>query len=268
MGIILRNNITFIVLCSNLFEEIFISNLKCSPCICINNRHEVIVVDNFSLEFPCVALNKALTSAKNNTIVFSQSDVYLPENWDVKLLNIIQELEDKHINWAVLGIYGASHDNKFYGHLYSNGLKRELGKPQPPIEAQSLDETLFILNKKTGIRFDDNFPNLTLYGNDLLNSASKNGFKNYIISNFLIHNSVSHITYGKNDLTTFRYFRKKWKDKLPFLTSYGTVYSQMWKNIYYKYKQDLKYELPFYRKKLGLVTERHSNPSSIHAKNA
>jgi len=259
------NKISYIVLCSKKYKNIFDSNFKKSPPIKVNNN-ELLVIDNFSLEYPCVSLNKAIDAAMNNVIVFAQADVYLPNNWDINLLNIIRDIENKEINWAVLGIWGASKGNEFVGHLYSNGLQKELGRDRSIVEAKSLDETIIILNKKTGVRFDDNFPNLFLYGNDLLLSASKMNFKNYIICNYFVHNSTSHLRYFKNALKSIEYFRKKWPSELPFITPYVTVYPNKYKNIHYKIKQDIKYFLPLYKRTLNLIYRRHEDPSSIFPK--
>jgi len=259
------NNISFVVLCSAKYKSIFDSNFKISPPIKDNNN-ELLVIDDFSLEYPCISLNKAIDFSMNNVIVFAQSDVYLPKEWDIKLLNIIRKIEDKNINWAVLGIRGASKGNNMEGHLYSNGLQKELGGDRPIVEAKSIDETIIILNKKSGVRFDDNFPNLMLYGNDLLVSASNMNFKNFIICNYFVHNSTSRVRYIKNALTSIEYFRKKWLNELPFITPYVTVYPSRCKNIYYKIKQDIKYFLPLYKKTLNLIEKRHEDPSSISPK--
>lgn len=259
------NNISFVVLCSEKYKRIFDSNLNISPPI-QNKNNEVLVIDNFSLEYPCISLNKAIDAARSNIIVFAQADVYLPKDWDLRLLNIVREIEDKNINWAVLGIWGATKGNNMAGYLYSNGLQRELGGDRPIVEANSIDETIIILNKKSDVRFDDNFPNLILYGNDLLLSASNMNYKNFIICNYFVHNSISHVRYFKNALTSIEYFRRKWPNELPFITPYVTVYPNRCKNIYYKIKQDIKYYLPLYNKTLNLIEKRLEDPSLIFPK--
>ena len=178
-------NITFIALVSNKYRSVFDKNLSISPPLKKIYNNELIVINDFSLHKPCVSLNNAIEDSKNDILVFVQADVYLPEHWDIKLHEIINNINDGgNSNWCVLGICGTSKNNEFVGHIYSNGIQKEFGKHNPPVEAIAIDETLFVLNKKTGVRFDDNFPYLYLYGNDLLLTASEIGYKNYIICNF------------------------------------------------------------------------------------
>jgi hypothetical protein len=258
-------NITFVALVSNEYRSVFDKNLSISPPLKKIYNNELIVINDFSLEKPCVSLNKAIEDSKNDIIVFVQADVYLPEHWDSKLHEIIKNIKDGgNLNWCVLGIFGISKDNVYAGHLYSNGLQKELGKHKPPIEAIAIDETLFVLNKKTGVRFDDNFPYLYLYGNDLLLTASGIGCKNYVICNFLVHNSLTRMRSHKNCLKSVEYFRRKWKNKLPFITPYIGVYSFRLKNYYYKFKKDLKYLI---RDDDLIVKVHHRDPSSIKPEN-
>jgi len=258
-------DITFVALVSNKYKSVFDKNLSISPPLKKIYDNELIVIRDFLLEKSCVSLNKAIEDSKNDIIVFVQSDVYLPENWDVKLHEIINNINDGgNLNWCVLGTFGRSKNNEFVGHLYSNGLQRELGKHDPPVEAISIDETVFVLNKKTGVRFDDNFPYLYLYGNDLLLTASGLGCKNYVICNFLMHNSLTRLRYHDNCLKSVEYFRRKWTNRLPFNTPYINVYSLRLKNYYYKYKKDLKYLISDNDR---IIKVHHQDPSSIKPQN-
>jgi len=258
-------NITFIALVSNKYRIVFDKNLSISPPLKKIYNNELIVINDFSLHKPCVSLNNAIEDSKNDILVFVQADVYLPEHWDIKLHEIINNINDGgNSNWCVLGICGTSKNNEFVGHIYSNGIQKEFGKHNPPVEAIAIDETLFVLNKKTGVRFDDNFPYLYLYGNDLLLTASEFGYKNYIICNYLVHNSLTVLRYQKNGLKSVEYFRRKWKKKLPLVTPYLTVYPLKFMNIYYKLKADLKYLI---RYDYPVVKVRHQDPSSIKPKN-
>ena len=258
-------DITFVALVSNEYRSVFDKNLSMSPPLKKTCNNELIVVNDFSLEKPCVSLNKAMEQSKNDIVVFVQADVYLPGNWDVKLHEIIKYITDGgNSNWCVLGIFGVTRDNEYAGHLYSNGLQKELGKNHPPAEAISIDETLFVVNKKAGVRFDDDFPYLYLYGNDLLLKASGIGCKNYVICNFLVHNSLTRLRDHNNSLKSMEYFRGKWKNKLPFHAPYISVHPLRLKNLYYKYKKDLKYLI---RDKTLVVNVHHPDPSSITPKN-
>jgi len=198
-------------------------------------------------------------------MVFVQADVYLPERWDTKLHEIIKNINDGGTsNWCVLGIFGISKDNVYAGHLYTNGLQKELGKNHSPVEAVAIDETLFVVNKKTGVRFDDDFPYLYLYGNDLLLAASGIGYKNYVICNFLVHNSLTRLRDHNNSLRSIEYFRRKWKNKLPFNAPYINVHSSRLKNYYYKCKKDLKSLISNTDR---IIKVQHPDPSSIKPKN-
>ena len=253
---------TFVALVSEKYRNVFDTNLNTSPPFRGNGKSELIVIRDFSIEKPCISLNKAIDASKNDVIVFAQADVYLPESWDIKMEGIINRIEEKCANWGVLGTFGVSEDNEYVGHLYSNGMQKELGRPGPAVEAKSIDETLFVFNKKSGIRFDDRFPYLYLYGNDLLVQASESGNKNFIISNFFVHNSLTYVRYQKGGITSVEYFRRKWPQKLPFRATYLTVYPEKWKNFYYKFKRDI---LPLFKRNMNIITVREGNPSSIRS---
>ena len=171
-----------------------------------------------------IAYNQAIDCAKNNIVVFMHQDVFLPEGWDTKLWNIIEELEKIDPNWGVLGCVGITKKtNCITGHMYCNVVKKIIGESGSFIEASSLDESVLIIRKNSGLRFDSLIPGFTVYGLDLCLEAEDKGLKNYAISNFCIHNTKPYL-YPDIFWLGVDYIRNKWNKKLPIRTTWATLY--------------------------------------------
>lgn len=215
-----RTPISFVICVND--EQVFRNNVLTSLVFTDEHQHELII----QRDFPSASLayNDAITKAHNDIIVFMHQDVYLPKDWDKRLQDILFSLELSGQKWGVLGCYGISERGVPVGHVYSNGLNRELGRPQPPTPVQSLDELLLILKKSSGLRFDSKMPHFHLYGTDICLQAKERGMTNYAISNFCVHNSVAIQKLPGQFWQCAEYLRKKWQDKLPVKTCCITLY--------------------------------------------
>jgi hypothetical protein len=205
--------ITFIIPVSD--EEVFKNNFLSSPIFYGNRAHQIIIQRGF--KSAALAFNSAIEQAENDLLVFAHQDVYFPEKWDLKLYEIISYL-DKVAKWGVLGCYGISIEGESVGHVYSNGLGKELGMERPPMQVKSLDEIVLILRKSSGLKFDPSMEHFHLFGTDICLQAMKAGFNNYSISNYCIHNSVSVKWLPPEFWRCAEYLRKKWKKELPIIT--------------------------------------------------
>ncbi len=197
--------ITFVIPVNN--DEIFSISAMTSPVL-KNTAHEIVVKRNYSSA--SLAYNDALSGSSNDLFVFMHQDVYLPEGWDSRLLDIIESM-DNTLPWGVLGCAGITHDHEVVGHVYSNGMNSVLGKPDKPREVVSLDEMILILKKSNGIRFDPALPHFHLYGTDICLESNKLGFKNYAIDNFCFHNDETFEDLPGEFWACISYLNSKWK---------------------------------------------------------
>jgi hypothetical protein len=210
-------------------EHVLRNNALTSPAFCNGHGHEVLLQRNFPSA--SLAYNTAIESARNDLIICMHQDVYLPERWVQKLQKVVNFLEALGRRWGVLGCYGISLQGRPVGHIFSNGLNRELGGSHPPVPVQSLDETVLVLRKSSGLRFDVNLPHFHLYGADICLQARRSGLKNYAMSNFCVHNSIAIKKLPAEFWRCAEYLRVKWQNELPVKTCCVTLPSRrstMW----------------------------------------
>lgn len=203
-------------------DKVFRDNVLASPIFVDGHPHEILLRRGFASA--SLAYNDAITSAKNDLIVFMHQDVYLPKGWDEKIQDVLFSLESSGRKWGVLGCFGISVKGVPVGHVYSSGLNRELGSPQPPTPVQSLDEVLLVLRKSSGLRFDPMLPHFHLYGTDICLQAKRKGVENYAISNFCVHNSLRIRKLPSEFWQCAEYLRVKWRDELPLKSCCVTIY--------------------------------------------
>ncbi len=172
------------------------------------------------------AYNNALAKTTTDIAVFAHQDVYLPEGWKSRLDRVLNQLTLTHPTWGVLGVFGITSgvEPEPFGHCYSTGLRRVLGRPfDQPREAQTLDELLLIVRVSAGLWFDESLPGFHLYGADICLQARQAGFASYIIPAFCIHNSNGVRYLGQDYWRSYWYMRRKWWATLPVNTCCSLV---------------------------------------------
>lgn len=214
-----RYAITFIISVND--EEVFKGNALASPVFKTGHRHEIIAKRRFSSA--ALAYNQAIEEARNPVLVFMHQDVYLPEGWDKRFVEEIAFLE-KQGRCGVVGCYGVALDGNPAGHVYSNGLQRELGGIRAADQVQSLDELLLAFRKDTGLRFDPLMPHFHLFGTDICLESKRRGLKNYAISNICLHNSLRVKSLPVEYWRCAEYIRLKWQSELPVKSCCATIY--------------------------------------------
>jgi hypothetical protein len=90
---------------------------------------------------------------------------------------------------------------------------------ESPVEAQSLDELVLIVNTRHGYKFDENLPGYHLYGTDIVQSGLKSGLNSFIIDAPCIHNDKPKPILGKDYLEAYKYMQNKWRNKLRIYTT-------------------------------------------------
>lgn len=178
------------------------------------------------------ALNLGIKLARSNNVILCHQDISFKENWFNLVESFIRKLNK---NWAILGCAGISRRfnykdiGRFGGSLTETavvGVVYADDKSDPYWvgtrdyeEVHCVDECCFILNKSSGLQFDNvNFNGFHFYGADLSLQARSSGYLVYAANIPIIH-------YGKyssslSDSRYWFYFRRlydKWHKQFPEL---------------------------------------------------
>ena len=167
-----------------------------------------------------VTYNVLLKKLKTDYIVFAHQDVYFPAGWAGLVLDYIDNLNNSGVEWLALGCAGVGQDAKITGHVWSSSINLLIGENfKTPVEAQSLDELVLIVNTRHGYKFDENLPGYHLYGTDIVQSGIKSGLKSFIINAPCIHNDKPKPILGGDYLKAYKYMQNKWRKELRIYTT-------------------------------------------------
>jgi hypothetical protein len=126
-------------------------------------------------------------------------------------------------------VWGIKRSGVYIGHVYSSGLKRNLGDSfEEPVEVESLDEVVLILRKSSGLRFDEMLPGFHMYGTDICLEARRQSMRRYAISAFCIHNSNGYASLPAQYWRSYWLMRRKWKSQLPVATTCKEITFWCW----------------------------------------
>ncbi|MBF0097703.1 MAG: hypothetical protein HQM04_15155 [Magnetococcales bacterium] len=136
--------ITFIVAVNN--ERIFKEYLLASPVFRKGHPHQLVPVKEASSA--ASALHTGIHYAVNDCIVWVHQDVYLPENWDRIFCHKIREIEHKHSDVGIFGVFGVNSagENPVYSGYVVDRIIFHNSK-RFPFEVHSVDECLFSFRK-------------------------------------------------------------------------------------------------------------------------
>ena len=170
------------------------------------------------------AYNSALAEARGDLLIFVHQDVYLPPGWINVLEGWVSKASASDPTWGVLGVIGVNCDGKVYGHVYSTGLGRTVGKSlESPVRVRSIDEMVIILRRDSGLHFDPDLPGYHLYGTDICLQSWQRGWPCLVIDNFCLHNSNGIRRLPFAFWRSYAYLRSKWFDRLPLTTLCVTI---------------------------------------------
>lgn len=136
------------------------------------------------------ALNEGIDIAHNDIIVCCHQDIVFPEGWLDKLyINIEKAKQFSRGKMGVLGTAGVLNTGEKRGYMQDGdyGYWNEGGKRFGPV--QTVDESCFIFEKSSGLRFDERFTHFHFYGADLCLQAAHKGLMNFGIDAPVIHYS-------------------------------------------------------------------------------
>jgi len=183
-----------------------------------------------------IAFNEVLDSSRCKYLIFVHQDVYLPDLWLSRLDQLIAKIEstsDK--DWAVLGVVGVNSAEQFVGRIWSEGVRREIDGGHEIEEVVSLDEVLLVINRQSGVRFDEQLPGFHLYGTDIVQNALRMGKNCLVVNNPIVHNDRTKYFLDSSYKKAYKYMSGKWRDALPIPTTVimlkNTYFGVSWRNF-------------------------------------
>lgn len=202
-------------------EQVLSSNLLRSPVL---NTPGVELRLQKGYASAALAFRAAMNTCTSDVVVFVHQDVYLPSQWESRLLHSIAQLETIDPNWAVLGVYGMTPAGAHVGCVWSSGLDTVFGKPfDVPAPVESIDEVLIVLRRSSGVEFDPELPGYHLYATDLVQTALSKGLGAYAIYAPIIHNSRPILYLGREYFDAYNYVARKWRHRLPINNNVARV---------------------------------------------
>lgn len=193
-------------------------------------NYEIIPILNFGNKYSASqALNLGISKSRSNIVVLCHQDVVFYENWLDMLFERINEIELKHTKkWGLLGTAGITTKDNTYGvvHNIKGRLQWQSTKRAKFGEVQTIDEHCMILNKLSGLRFDENiFNGFHFYGPDICLLSLSKGFKNYGILCPIVHDSSSgSLVSGRAEFMRLLHaLAKKWRRYFDFIRTPTSV---------------------------------------------
>ncbi len=234
-------------------------NLSASPMF---EEGDIPLIVQEDYESAAIAYNEGLDKADTNIVIFAHQDVYFPRGWHEKLLVTIELLESAGRRWGFLGVIGADKDGKTVGGAWSTGLSWKIESEfESPAQVRSFDEIVLVLNKKSGLRFDENLPGFHLYGTDVAMSAVAAGLGAYVFDAPVIHNSLWIKKLGRSYTEAWHYLRRKWWNHLPIYTLVLPITRSSWPLLKNWYREKEKWFLRRVNQRRPRV--RHDNPAQL-----
>ena len=171
-----------------------------------------------------IAYARGLAATTSEIVIFAHQDVYFPRGWEDQLARVLNDLEDRDPDWAILACCGISVAGDFIGDVWSTSLGGRIGAPigdaQP---VQSIDELVIIMRRSAGLTWDTELPNFHMYGTDIVQTALTAGRGAWVADLPVIHNDSFHTRLGADFTASFRYMQRKWRTVLPIHTTVGKI---------------------------------------------
>ena len=200
-------------------REIYIANLL--PSIMREEANgQVAILFYESPKSMAWALNRGLEQAWADLVICVHQDVHFEPGW----LETIERLAaSTPAPWGVLGAAGTTHLNKMYGTHSGLGMDG-----YQHVTAMTLDGSLLILRKSSGLRFDEKLDHFHGYDVDICLESEARGLRNYVINLPMQHRTRWAGTSRPGGTEGFqralRYVAGKWHERGvgPIYTTFGT----------------------------------------------
>jgi hypothetical protein len=176
------------------------------------------------------AYNAGLSKSSSRLTALVHQDIYLPGDWEERVLAAAAELDAQGIPWGVLGVWGIRADRTYAGRVWcSGGGQEHCVAVRQPVEVVSIDEIVIVLNCDSGLRFDEGLPGYHLYGTDIIMQARQRGLSAFVFPGPVVHNSRPNPqVFDRHFFAAYRYMQRKWAAQLPLLTCTVPVTASGW----------------------------------------
>ena len=194
------------------FTGILKDNFYSSPVFKQDHIHQILIYRR-GPTLP-EAWNSGFHSAKNDYVIFVREEVYLPKNWDLRLMDQIQQLEQlSGKNW-IAGLSGNTtyqlSPQDHVGSVLHPG-ESEYCELMPPFEVPVLGDDVIIIPKDAVLQFDLSLGEY-FHGADISQQAKQQGVKVYCISNPCLNNSPYQTKLPPGHEQSRRLLTEKWPD--------------------------------------------------------
>jgi len=192
------------------------------------------ILNNGNIYSASNALNIGIDAAKSDIIIFAHQDIRLLGEWFDSLEDALDRIPE---DWGILGSaginlkYGRDDIGMWGGSLSdSNVVVGSVWDSDESLEEEPYwdgtkevtkihcaDECLFVLNKKTGLRFDAQFTGFHFYGIDICLQSRAAAFGCYGVDLPIVHyGKYSASVVGDKKYWTFlRFLHNKWRLRFP-----------------------------------------------------
>lgn len=200
------------------------------------NIEIIPIINNNNLYSASNALNIGIDAAKSDVLIFAHQDVRLLYDWFYLLDQSLESIDD---NWGILGTAGIAlrfdrGNIGYWGGALDVGTvavgtvwDSDESLQFPPYwdgiksltKVHCVDECLFVVNKRSGIRFDSMFDGFHFYGVDACLQARAASYDVYCTHLPIIHYGKYSASFSgdKKYWRYFRYLHNKWKLRFPEL---------------------------------------------------
>lgn len=167
-------------------------------------------------------IQECIDKSEADIICIIHDDVRLLEGFYLGLWSSINKLNKDYPNWAIAGVAGATLKDGVIAHIVDRQVV--LGEYiSSPIQVETIDEVLVVINKKSGLKLDENIKTHHLWATDLCLQAKTKGYGCYIIEALIHHNSNNNYVLGLDFYNQVGYIKKKWYKECPIRTTCITI---------------------------------------------
>jgi hypothetical protein len=217
----------FVTCVSNL--DVLSKRLLASPCL-RDGCYPLTAC--FNAQSAAEAFNAAAMGLPqpNAWLVWVHQDVYLPAGWDAQFKARLMEAKAAFPPLAVAGVYGVAGsgtDLRRAGHVLDRG--QLLQEPAVlPCRVDSLDELLFAVQCRSGLRLDPTLP-WDFYATDLVLQAQSDGYQSTVVDAYCEHwsdtptNGAVPRRLVERIAASGSVFEAKWAHRLPVQTTWMSI---------------------------------------------
>lgn len=159
-----------------------------------NDICEYLYIDNSEqMEFDAYqGLNVFLEKAKGKFVILCHQDILIHDNNKNDLVRLIEEVELKDKNWAVLANAGGINLKLIATHITQKDGNKIIEKDLP-LKVKTVDENFIVVKKSANLALSRNLKGFHFYGTDICLIADVLGYNSYVIGFNLLHKSNGKI---------------------------------------------------------------------------